>query len=75
MRIRVAITVFAFITRAAAAGMAQSTSPSFTIAIGTPQSTLKVGSEIRVNIVLTNTTNHDIQIYRGRGERGVQLHS
>jgi len=40
----------------------------FTIVIGTGQSVFKAGSEIRLHITLTNTSAHDIVIWRANGD-------
>lgn len=70
MRIWVAITVFAIMAQAPAAGLAQGASASYSVAIETPMATVKVGSEIVVNIALTNLTDQGISVDMEAGGRG-----
>jgi hypothetical protein len=53
--------------------MAQSAQePPFSLTISTPQEIVKAGSEVRVDVVLRNTSDHEITLLRspgtGRGE-------
>jgi hypothetical protein len=50
---------------------AQETAPTFTILITTKPGTFKSGSELRVNVLLTNISDHPIELYvdkRGAAE-------
>jgi hypothetical protein len=46
---------------------AQETAARFTILISTAQGTAQAGSEIRVNVLLTNTSDHPIWVYVEKG--------
>jgi hypothetical protein len=55
---------------AAPAQSAQSTKPSFSVAVSANQRTVKSGSEIRVRIVLTNVSDKELATYQDGATRG-----
>ncbi len=69
MRIWIAIIALAIVVESPAIGTAQSTSAQFSISISTPQAAAKVGSEVKVSIIVTNITDHEISVPM-EGRRG-----
>jgi hypothetical protein len=53
---------------ASASQAAQTKPPQFSVAISPVPAIVRAGSEIRVKIVMTNTTDHEINIVRSPGE-------
>lgn len=58
------------VTASASTAFAQGTPTSYSVTITTPQTVVKVGSKINIDILLTNTSNQEIIVTADNGARG-----
>lgn len=54
-------------------GNAKSNSAPYSITIAAPQNPVKAGSEVAVDIVVTNTSDHEIVVSRSNAEKRAEL--
>lgn len=65
------VAIFAFMSGSAAMSYAQNA--EFALCISTPQTTVKSGADIPVDIKIRNISNHGIPIFVSPGESGIAL--
>jgi hypothetical protein len=68
MRSLVKFALFAMAIGVFASGFAQDVGAPLSINISTPTNIVKAGSEIRLDIVLKNTSRHDVRVVRSKGD-------
>jgi hypothetical protein len=64
------ILVMASSSTPATQDIQKGTHASYSVAISTPQTAVKVGAEIKIDILLTNTSNREILVTVDNGNRG-----
>ena len=60
--------VMTFIAAFFLIAQAQPTKPAISLRISAKQNVIQAGSELQLTIVATNITDHDISLFRGKGE-------
>jgi hypothetical protein len=75
MGIPVGLLLLVMSMAAPCTGSAQGTRPSFSVTISVPQDVVAAGSEVKVRIILKNTSNHDIVIPRSNAEDEGEFHN
>jgi len=72
MRCFIRLLLFVSVMSGVQLGAESAQETPFSLTIGTPQQVVKAGSEVRVDVVLKNTSDHEITLLRspgtGRGE-------
>jgi hypothetical protein len=53
---------------------AQPAQPAFSLRISAEQNVIQAGSELRLTVVATNISDHDISLFRGKGEAEGEFH-
>jgi hypothetical protein len=75
MRILTGLLLLVMSMAAPGTGSAQGTRPSFSVTISVPQEVVAHGSEVKVTIILKNTSNRDIAIPRSPADDQGESHN
>jgi hypothetical protein len=75
MRILTGLLLLVMSMAAPCTGSAQGTRPSFSVTISLPQEVVARGSEVKVTIILKNTSNQDIVIPRSNADDQGEFHN
>jgi hypothetical protein len=75
MRISMGLLLLVMSMASPSTGSAQGTCPSFSVTISVAQDVVARGSEVKVTIILRNTSNHDIAIPRSPADDQGESHN
>lgn len=68
MRNSFKLILLAVASAGVSAGVGQPVRSPFSLTISTPTTTVKSGSEVRINITMSNTSNQKILLFRAKGD-------